>query len=395
MPGFVRILDVRRIAALALLALCSEVYAFAQDPLLWGELKAGAYAVGYRSFFALDESRGYDGKGARPVLFNVWYPAAGGGSAKLNYQAYFDVPHLDVYPQLGGRLRSHARNIACEVLFGRKSESLLRSRERKAFNRLLAARTAAGLNMREAPGRFPIVLYHPGSDGSFEENSVLFEYLASFGYIVVSSAFQSPDSNTVSNNVGGIERSGADLTFIARQALKWPNADPEKVAAIGHSAGAQYVLQWIGAPPCPASAIVDLDSTMEYDELLRFHKRTLAAMEKLVPPKVPVLLLARTTPKPKFSAFDNYLRFATRYEGEAAHLEHDDFLSHGFLGRALMGSTGAERVRRSYEEVCRAVKAFLDSKLGDSPSGNSFPPPHSPASPVSVRYRPEAIKGAP
>lgn len=387
--------DTRRIAVLVFLVSLSAIRAHAQDGLLWGDLKAGAYAVGYRTFFALDESREYDGKSARPVLLQVWYPAANADNPKLNYESYFDVPHLDQFPRLSVRLRSLARNAACAVLFRRQSEALLRPRERAAFNRLLATRTAATLNAREAPGRFPVVLYHSGAGGSFEENSVLFEYLASFGYIVVSSAFQSPDAGSVSNNVGGIERSGSDLTFIARQTQGWANADPDRLAALGHSAGAQMILQWIGTPQCPALAVISLDSTLEYDEFLGIHKFTLAAFEKLVPPKVPVLLLARTNPEPRFSAFSKYLRFAPRYEGEAASLKHDDFLSHGFLGRALMGLEGTERVRRSYEEVCRTVKAFLDSVLGDDPSGNSFPPQYSATSPVSVRYRPALVKPAP
>lgn len=392
MLGFASIFDTRRIAVLAFLV---SFNAHAQHPLLWGQLKAGAYAVGYRTFFAVDESREYDGKNGRPVLFQVWFPAATADNHKLNYEAYFDVPHLDQYPWLSVRLRSLARNVACEVLFRRKFEALLRPRERAAFNRLLATRTAAVLNAREAQGRFPVVLYHSGAGGSFEENSVLFEYLASSGYIVVSSAFQSPDADSVSNNVGGIERSGPDLTFIARQTHKWANADPDRVAAMGHSAGAQMILQWIGTSQCPALAVISLDSTLEYDEFLGFHKFTLVAFERLVPPKVPVLLLARTNPKPKFSAFSKYLRFAPRYEGEAAGLKHDDFLSHGFLGRALMGSEGTERVRRSYEEVCRTVKAFLDSILGDNPSDGSFPPQYSETSPVSVRYKPALVMPAP
>lgn len=395
LQGFASILVMRRIAFCAcLLALCIA-YAQAQAPLLWGGLKAGPYAIGYRTSFAIDESHEYDRKRARPVLLQVWYPSAGGDEPKLDYKAYFDVPPLDQYPRLSARLRSFARDVTCNDLFKRRSEALLRPRERAAFNRLLSTPTAASLNPREAPGRFPVVLYHAGAGGSFEENSVLFEYLASFGYIIVSSAFQSPFPDSVSNNVGGIERSGPVLTFIADQTHKWGNADPGKIAAMGHSAGAQMILQWIGSSQCPASAVVTLDTTLEYDEFLGLHKYTLDALEKLTPPQIPVLLLARSSPKPSFSAFNKYLRFAPRYEGEAAELKHDDFLSHGFLGRALTGSPETARVRRGYEEVCRTVKAFLDSVLGDNTSGGSFPPQPSATSPVSVRYKPALAKPAP
>ena len=388
----------RRVLAFAfraLLVALAAVHARAQDPLLWGRLKAGPYPLGYQSSIALDGSRTYDGKSARPILLQVWYPAANSDAPKLNYEAYFQVPHLDQHPRLSDRLRSFARDAASTALFKRRTEAFLHPTERAAFHRLLNTPTAAALNAPRAPGRFSVVLYHPGAGGSFEENSVLFEYLASFGYIVVSSAFQSPFVDSVSNNVGCIERSGADLTFIAGQAQKWANADPARLAAMGHSAGAQNILQWIGTAQCPAVAVVSLDTTLEYDEFLDWHKDLRAAFKKLEPPNVPVLLLARTNPKPRFSAFNEYLRFAPRYEAEVAELKHDDFLTHGFLSRALTGSRGSQRIRRSYEAVCRTVKLFLDSVLGDDVAGTAFPPRHSARSPVSVRYRPALPKPTP
>lgn len=336
----------------ALVVAFVAAYAQAQDPLLWGSLKAGPYPVGYQSSIALDGSRTYDGKSARPILLQVWYPAANSDSPKLKYEAYFHVPHLDHYPRLSDKLRSFARDAASNDLFKRPDEALLQPQERAAFHRLLNTPTAAASDAPRAPGSFPVVLYHPGAGGSFEENSVLFEYLASFGYIVVSSAFQSPFADSVSNNVGGIERSGADLTFIAGQAQKWANADPARLAAMGHSAGAQNILQWIGTAHCPDVAVVSLDTTLEYDEFLDWHKDLRAAFKKLEPPNVPVLLLARTNPKPRFSAFNEYLRFAPRYEAEVAELKHDDFPHARFPGP---GPHGIRGIRESSAKLRRGL----------------------------------------
>ena len=60
--------------------------------------------------------------------------------------------------------------------------------EAAAFDRFLAAKTIAVKDAPAAVGRFPVVIYHPGLGGSYEDNSVLFEYLASHGYLVLSSA---------------------------------------------------------------------------------------------------------------------------------------------------------------------------------------------------------------
>jgi hypothetical protein len=359
----------------------------ANDPLLWGGLEPGPYVVGFQSSIAFDGSRKYDRSEARPILLDVWYPASSTDTVGLAYATYLRVPDVSAHPWFRDRLERFTRDVVCDDLFHKKTESSLNTAERAAFDKLLATRTAAHLDAAAAPGRFPVVLYHAGAGGSFEENSLLFEYLASHGYVVVSSAFQSPYPESIGNNIGGIERSGPDLDFIAQQTRQWVNADPDKLTAIGHSAGAQNILQWIGAPKCPMRAFVSLDSTLEYDQFLRLHKLVRSAMGKLTPPRIPVLLIARAQMKPRFSAFDRYLRYSPHYEAEAAELSHDDFLTHGYLGRSLMQLPNAEAVCRSYEEVCRTARNFLDRSLrADS---QASPPMKSsiPSSPVSIRYK--------
>src|SRR5262245_44033784 len=78
----------------------------AQEPLLWGSLKPGPQAVGYRSFFRLDHTRQYDPElvtdpskppahRPRPILICVWYPAQKTGAKPMEYRQYLDVPAGD------------------------------------------------------------------------------------------------------------------------------------------------------------------------------------------------------------------------------------------------------------------------------------------------------------
>jgi hypothetical protein len=207
----------------------------------------------------------------------------------------------------------------------------------------------------------------------------------------VSSAFQSTFPDVISNNLGGFERSGPDLDFMAQQARLWPHADTAKLAAMGHSAGAQTILQWIGSPDCPARAFVSLDTTLEYTpENFKGHRSLRNAMRTLAGPGIPVILFARGLPgpKPRFSTFDRYLRNCPRYEAKVAAVNHDDFLTHGYLGRTLRNMPGANVVRRSYEELCRTIRLFLNASLkADAQAASSLKQP-VPSSPVSIRYRP-------
>ena len=193
-----------------LAALC-----WAQDPLLQGNLNPGPHLVGFQSFISLDESRRYDGK-ARPILFDIWYPASDAETATLHYERYLQVPDVKIHPWFRKRLQDFIRSVVIDDLFHKRERSL-NNDERSAFKRLLSTPTGAHLNAPPVPGPFPVVLYHSGAGGSFEDNSVLFEYLASHGYVVVSSAFESPFPKFVANNMGGIERSGPDLDFMAQK----------------------------------------------------------------------------------------------------------------------------------------------------------------------------------
>jgi hypothetical protein len=362
--------------------------AWAQDPLLWGNLEPGPYPVGFHSSIVFDGSRKYDGRRGRPILLDVWYPASSPRDKGLAYAQYLHVPEVSRHPWFKDRLEAFVRDVVSDDLFHAKTEAALNEAGRSALDKLLTSRTTAHADATPAAGPFPVVLYHAGAGGSFEENSVLLEYLASYGYVLVSSAFQSPLPNFIGNNMGGIEKSGPDLDFIAHQTRQWTYADPAKLAAMGHSAGAQVILQWIGSPKCPARAFVSLDTTIEYDEHLQLHKSMLDALRKLTPPRIPVILFAQARLKPRFSAFDRYLRKAPRYEAQVAELSHDDFLTHGYLGRTLLQTADAEAVRRSYEEVCRTIRSFLDASLKADRQAAIALEQAARSSPVAIRYKP-------
>jgi hypothetical protein len=62
---------------------------------LWGPLRSGPYGVGYRSWLAVDESRGAEaGATGRPIEFMLWYPAAPSDGEPLAFGAYFE----DAFP---------------------------------------------------------------------------------------------------------------------------------------------------------------------------------------------------------------------------------------------------------------------------------------------------------
>ncbi|MEO8623971.1 MAG: hypothetical protein ABI625_23030, partial [bacterium] len=205
---------------LAAATLCVVSSAKAQTPLLWGSLKTGPHAVGFRLQYKLDHSREYDPEFVtdttlfpahrpRPILIGLWYPAQKTNATRMTYRQYLDIsPGPGPLASFASRLAPAMRAAVGQETTGHEPNAMT-PEESKAFEQLLATKTFAVNKAPAASGKFPVLLYHTGAGGTYEDNSALFEYLASHGYIVVSSAYPDPDAHQVFT--GDIAGSFADL----------------------------------------------------------------------------------------------------------------------------------------------------------------------------------------
>ena len=335
--------------------------------IAFARLDPGPHIVGYRAYFLFDKARRYGpGKAPRPILVAMWYPAMAATGEPLRYREYLALPPLEGYGDFAARLQKFLLNTVSDDIFGEKRADL--GAEEQAFlDALLARATHAYRDAPPAEGRFPVLLYHSGAAGSYEDNSALCEYLASHGYILMTSAFQSPDGKHVSNNYGGPETSWDDMAFLLAHAKTLGFAEPLAIGAFGHSMGAQYVLEWLGQKHTRVGAAVSLDTTLEYTpEDLPGHLGLRKRIGRLAPAKIPVLVVASADRHPRFATWDRYL--PCRAEAAVPYFEHNDYLLHGVLAHAFTGKN-AEEVRSNSEQLARTVRAFFDAKLRKEPAG--------------------------
>jgi dienelactone hydrolase len=377
---------IRYCAAALLLAGATATWGQSQ---FWGELKAGKFPVGFRSAYQLDIARSYDAdypvpglvalKKPRPIFLAVWYPAAAEHDVAMAYRDYFKALTADSpVPEFAQRLRTFTRDTAARYMLGKPFEKL-NDEERVAWEGLLATPVFATMNVPAAPGKFPVVIYHPGIDGTFEDNSVACEFLASHGYVVLSSAYQAADSSNLHID-SDLATSLEDLSFILRYAAALPFADLSRVAAMGHGLGAQAMLAWRARPNSPLDAVVALDSTVAYRPLAEFADLK-AALDRNPSSTVPALLFADRRRTPRFENFAPYLKFAPYYEATLDDLDHNDFVSQSAAAKS-------EDVRRRYEAVCDLTLRFLDGHLkGDADALVSLRAP-APAGLLQSSYKP-------
>jgi predicted dienelactone hydrolase len=311
------------------------------DPLRPYELVAGEYS-------------------ARPVLLAIWYPAQ--PTAKklpLRLGELVDVAAFE--PKLRGFARRITEQKAdAHALYGLHFKpGHLSADEKRQLAELLAKPTSSIRDAAPAAGRFPVVVYHQGLGGSFDDNIFLAEELARAGFVVVGSVFQPRDSGEIGTDYD-IERSFDDIAFLLQVlARRWPQADASRLAVVGQSYGAQVALAYGSAHP-GVRAVVSLDSTLENMDAADFPKLAdLDAQSFLGHPELlraPILAFAR---QPGHWWYLEGARYATRSLVVVAEVEHNDFTSQGAL------PAGGQR-----EQLYRAVVALTRNHLQAALSGN-------------------------
>src|SRR5437762_9154699 len=164
---------------LLMLGLCCAV-ASGQEKVLWGNLRPGPYAVGFRFQYELDPTRAYDSeyplnpaaervKKPRPIFIGYWYPATPSERPRMAYRDYLDTPAPNsAVGDFAQRLAAYNRDVICAATVGRDPDDELSAADQAACDAFLSNSTYAVHDARPAQGRFPVVIYHAGLNGSYE-----------------------------------------------------------------------------------------------------------------------------------------------------------------------------------------------------------------------------------
>ncbi len=349
-------------------------FAEAQSLLDWKGLKAGPRAVGFRVVATADATRTWQtptdfrGRprpafGNRPVQVSIWYPAeAASGAARMTYGDYVDLLASETGPaKPGDGTRKEARE-----QFQRMSGLPVTAEGRAAFASLYEERVLAIRDARPAPGRFPVLISAPGQGYPAFDNSVMAELLASHGFVVVASPSMGPDGRDMPDSPRAIDAESRDLEFLAGFVQTLPQADPDRIAAIGFSLG--------GAPAAlfalrnaRVKALVSLDGVLRDDRYLK----TLSAFPGFQPERLRAALLwiacspANSLPGFGEGSFPESARYADFTKAVFGGLVHHDFSSMSSLQRRRAQGDAKDwsSATAGYETACRLILAFLESRL--------------------------------
>jgi dienelactone hydrolase len=337
---------------------------------LWGDLKPGGYAVGYRAMHKFDRSRlflperNYEGEifageRFRPLQIQFFYPAqAPAGKAQMNYGDYLNVKaNAPVTAILAEGLKQ--RTFAIHDYYLGK---YLQSQKQGLYERLLKMRTAAIADAAAAQGSFPVIIYGGGAENSTDENAILWEYLASHGYIVAVVPSQGADRVSFSADAAGLETQTRDMEFLLEQARAFPQADSSRIGAMGFSYGGQAALLMAMRNP-DIDAVVGLDPSfvsVSYSQPLK--NSPFYSIEKTT---APILEIHRSDEKTVAYDVTDALKYSKRHSFDVNGLNHIDFNNYALLYTAALPEEARQNSpiaakKAVYEAMARYIVNFLN-----------------------------------
>ena len=396
----------RNVLTNSLLIVLGMVFVFAFPGAVYGyesvlkfELKPGPYAVGFKVVDNYDYTRTYFGKfdqygekvkqKARPIQTCVWYPADAKKAGQKERMRFRDYAYL-VATELGAReLTPAVKDEAVNGFFLFFSTPGYRKPE-------LDVLTEAVQDAEPAPGNFPLVVYGASINCPAFENSVLFEYLAGYGYIVVSSPCVGVASRFVETGATGAEAQARDILFLLGFMHDFPGVDHTKTALMGFSWGGMSAVL-AAMRDTRIDAVVCIDGSIAYNKYMddfitkspyyNIDKMTMPLLflrSKQIPPEISKRYGGQ--PQEKDNFFED-LKNSDAYHIRFNHLMHGNFCSAFIKFMDMKGpdklESSPEEVNRSYNLACHYVHRFLDATIkGDtgaltymsnSPQENNIP----------------------
>ena len=301
----------------------------------------------------------------RAVHISVWYPAV----VKANHQTmlfseYVDEISRTVNPmQVSKKTRTRSVEQMNTILAQFGGDSILL---KKHLPLMLSSSTKAFRNAASRSGEYPVIIYPE----SAYLNSILCEYLASYGYIVVSvSRHGTQDAEFEWQSIRGIETLVQDCQFALSIIRKEFNPG-SGVAVMGTGMNASAGLAWMMRNPA-ISALVSLEGGIltgyEYGLIQQSPYFNAAAVTR------PMLVIHSP-----HMAVDPVLirryKYADRFMINLPGMREFYYLNFGVWEKSIPGILGAAPgdTKTSFEWMARYALFFLDWQLKNGYEGKTF-----------------------
>jgi tetratricopeptide (TPR) repeat protein len=223
-------------------------------------------------------------------------------------------------------------------------------------------KTAAYSNASAAPGKFPLLVYAPGSSGFAFENSVFCEYMASHGYIVAAMPSMGAYSRRASIDLTGFYAYMQDIEFVIGSMHEYPGVDLDKLGLIGFSMGGSAATL-VQMRNTDIDAVVYLDTGIVFNIVETWFKPS--NYYDLNNLRAAQLYLTRNDADGMNPNFLDGIHYANSYSVmfEEKH-RHADFMSEGMFAGVIPNYLAEKHPKDPqllFETVTKQAHHFLDA----------------------------------
>lgn len=241
----------------------------------------GKFSVGHRQLIAKDSARMYNynlgdttlpvNQDGRPILMNIYYPATKSKGGKeihiADLWSFKGNTQMDFFLQ---RFKDYEREMSKKYAIDENIKPLDYTGDTTTYlstlNQLFEQYSSTNLHSKDGleplSQDLPVVVYHQGLGGTFDENIQLVELLASHGFLVITSSFVNSDA-AWSLGVGDTDASIGDIDFIIDY-VQSSLSSSKKIFLMGHSFGANSIFNYPAVGKYKVSGIIPLDSDYGY-----------------------------------------------------------------------------------------------------------------------------------
>lgn len=342
---------------------------YGQTSLKEMSLSNGPHAVGFQHYTRIDSTRTYQIKnefnnqfGYRPIPISMWYPAQidAEKSKQLTVLAYLEVLKEE----------EEWENLPNEFLLD-WFPYLWNTPENKAH---LPEKTNAFFHTTMLEGKFPVIVYAPSYQASSIENFALFEYLASNGFVVISSPSRGADTRWLEGGtVKDMETQSRDIELLLKEIHRYKSIDSNAIALMGFSFGG-VSSAITSMKNQQIKAFVSLDGTERYNypvlekspyfDLEKMNIPYVHFAQKAIPEEV---LIADSIPAELNHTFQLYdsLKYSNAYSYRFKDLTHSYFSSYGvlFANRDKRQDKSDAKIMESYKILSKHILQFLRAFL--------------------------------
>ena len=219
-----------KIALLIILIFFQISLTIGQTSLKEIDLKNGSHSVGFNHYLTSDSTRTYkrifdwnNMSIPRPIPISIWYPSK---EKPKNIKTMTVLNYLEILKE----------EEEWEYLPNDQILNWFYYANNAANQNHLKEQTTAYNGIEPEIGKFPVIIYAPSYQASSIENFALCEYLASHGYIVISSPSRGTENRFLEGGTEkDMETQARDVEFLIKVVGKLPNADIDRIATIGLS----------------------------------------------------------------------------------------------------------------------------------------------------------------